>query len=670
MQKSDNQMSYRQFPLPRTVDEETRTVNGIATTEEPVQMPDWDRYEMNDEKLLISGMILPDIGVVPLLDNHNRDRTSDVFGTSHDFLKKKDELHFLATFSDDDVSDKAYKKLQQGHLRDFSIGYNVLEQTYIPPGESAVINGNRYTASAECALRVVTKWELHEVSLTPIGADERAKVRSLFLSKKEQAMPNTKQATTPEATPAVTPVAENPINNVNIEQVKAEAGRKAVDAELERQRTIRGICSIPGTESMTQVFIDERRSVEEVKDLVLKHLSTNKAPVATGDFEIKSGLTENEKFRSAAVDSLVMRKIGKIDKPADGAQGMSRMAFSDMARECLVMAGAYTRNMSKEEVIKRAFALIRTSGVPSMGTSDFTYILSNSAEKVLLNAFGAARVTWKLWMKKGSLSDFKTYDRVRLSDAPDMDLVYEGGEVNYGKLTDSREQIKLYTYAKNLAFSREALINDDLSAFDPFAMYGRRCALKVEAIAYAPIVNNVAMADTGVLFNTSAVTVTGGHANKAGTGAAPSASTINDGEIAINAQKGPNGSELGLVAKYLIYGMYHKANAFITLNSFALPTAQMSSGVANPMKDEAYNGGYTPILVPTFGSTFKRWFLATDYNDEPNIEVAFLDGVETPTLTENDQSPSHVTGSKVYQALIDVAAKPLSYRGMYENAGE
>jgi hypothetical protein len=633
----------------------------VATTEDPVLMPDYERWEMVPEVLLMSGLELPEVGSVPLLDSHNRESTDDILGTAHDFTVEEDELVCKATFSASDEGEKAMLKAEEGHLKDASVGYTPLKTIYIPEGESLVQNSKSYTGP----MNLVTKWRLLELSLTPIGADARAKIRSLLQNKGGQEMPSEiKNVVTNEKPEEVA---------VNLDAVRKESEEKGRKMELDRQREIKGICQIPGTEELCQKFIDEGRSVSETKDMVLKHLSESKAPVSTSDYDIRAGATQTEKFRDAAVDSLTMRKVA-VANPAAGASSLSRMGFVDLARECLAQTGVRTIGMGKEEILRAAFgrssigtSIIGRTSVPSMGTSDFDYILANSANKILLQAFAQTRSTFQQWMKIGQLNDFKTYDRVRLSDAPGFDLVPEGGEVKYGALSNTREQIKLYTYAKNLAFTREALINDDLSAFDPFMMYGSAAKRKIEAIAYSPLTDNPTMADTGALFNSTAVTSAGGHANLAGTASDPSASTISDGEMAMWAQAGPNGTELGIRPKFFISGIYHKANIFILLNSMSLPIAQMSSNVANNLRDMDFNGGYVPILSPVFASTNRKWFLATEYTQEPTIEVAFLDGIQNPTVTEFDQSPN--TLGKVYQAVIDVAAKALSFRGMYENAG-
>ena len=77
------------------------------------------------------------------------------------------------TYSDTDEGKSAAQKTREGHLTDYSIGYRVLESFFVPDGQKQMIAGDEY----EGPVKVATKWELKELSATPIGADEFAKAR-------------------------------------------------------------------------------------------------------------------------------------------------------------------------------------------------------------------------------------------------------------------------------------------------------------------------------------------------------------------------------------------------------------------------------------------------------------------------------------------------------------
>ena len=164
-----------------SLDEGSRSVEAIFATEEPVTVMDWQRYEPIDEILRLDGAEIPD--QVPMLESHMRWSIDSVFGSARQFridgAQGLCRLYFAAPMANvaDDPIERAYQKVRGGHLRDVSAGYRALEFTDIPAGQSATVKGRTYTARQR-TLRITTRWALREVSLVPIGADARSKIRA------------------------------------------------------------------------------------------------------------------------------------------------------------------------------------------------------------------------------------------------------------------------------------------------------------------------------------------------------------------------------------------------------------------------------------------------------------------------------------------------------------
>ena len=98
----------------------------------------------------------------------------------------------------------------------------------------------------------------------------------------------------------------------------------------------------------------------------------------------------------------------------------------------------------------------------------------------------------------------------------------------------------------------------------------------------------------------------------------------------------------------------------ITLSA-ALPEADMSSGVVNPFKAKL-----TPVVDATqdlYDSD--AWYLFPDKTASDAIEVAFLDGVQTPYL--EDMIDFDTDGIK-YKCRIDFGVGAMSSR-IIKNAG-
>lgn len=180
---NDKELSYRTSSvLESTVSSEKRSVDAIAATENPVLMPDYDRMEMVPEVLLMSGVKLPETRRIPLLDNHNRATNDDIIGSAVDLRVEDNKLLSRNEFSE--VAKDTFTKVKEGHLKDVSVGYKVDKKIYVPSGKRERIGGRDFTGP----VNVVTSWQVRELSVTPMGADEAAKMRGFQgdpFSKKE-----------------------------------------------------------------------------------------------------------------------------------------------------------------------------------------------------------------------------------------------------------------------------------------------------------------------------------------------------------------------------------------------------------------------------------------------------------------------------------------------------
>lgn len=163
---------YRAYGLtPRSVNEPERTVRALITTETPVLEWDWKRYELVPRILLTSGAQIPGSGQIPFLDSHNRFTTENQLGSARGLEKGKDgvegDLHFSTT------AERQWTMVREGHATDVSAGFQVLAENYVEAGQTLRIQGKDFTGP----VNVAVKWRLYEVSLTPIGADDQAKLR-------------------------------------------------------------------------------------------------------------------------------------------------------------------------------------------------------------------------------------------------------------------------------------------------------------------------------------------------------------------------------------------------------------------------------------------------------------------------------------------------------------
>ena len=170
-----------------SIDVKARSIEAVLATENPVPVLDWNRGEIVDEILLMSGCRR--VEQMQLLHNHRRWDLDDVIGSVRDIVITDKE--FTCRFYFTDVSEhlrqfpedqqallieRTWLKVKQRHQRESSIGYRVLESIIIPAGETQIVRGKQFTAGKR-PLRIATDWLPREGSLTPIAADMAATTR-------------------------------------------------------------------------------------------------------------------------------------------------------------------------------------------------------------------------------------------------------------------------------------------------------------------------------------------------------------------------------------------------------------------------------------------------------------------------------------------------------------
>lgn len=164
-----------------SINEEDRSFEAVVATETPAQI--WDRrtWDIIDEILIAKGGQFPE--QIPLLPNHQRFDVLDVVGSAVDFRLEKNQWVgrgiVARPANEEDEVNKIWRRVADGHIRAVSIGYQVADGGFvdIPPGGKTTVNGRTFEAGGR-TLRISTDWQVHELSLTPIGADELALIRS------------------------------------------------------------------------------------------------------------------------------------------------------------------------------------------------------------------------------------------------------------------------------------------------------------------------------------------------------------------------------------------------------------------------------------------------------------------------------------------------------------
>jgi len=194
--KFDNCFSRAVPVVNESFNEKDLSVDNIVATELPVLVWDWVKWEPVREVLLMEGAMIPESKQVVSLNNHSRFTISDVIGSTREIHLEKN-VRLSKDYTGDVLKGKLFidsgeekiiRLIREKHLTDTSIGYRTFdnETVRIPPNETGIVNGqeikNDYGDGFDLVIR--KKWQLFENSLTPVGADKLAKLKSQTAKEK------------------------------------------------------------------------------------------------------------------------------------------------------------------------------------------------------------------------------------------------------------------------------------------------------------------------------------------------------------------------------------------------------------------------------------------------------------------------------------------------------
>ncbi len=432
-------------------------------------------------------------------------------------------------------------------------------------------------------------------------------------------------------------------------EMKAE--NEILQKEVTRRQNISAIFAAhTGFDTLREKCKDDVAvTVEAAKTLLLNELGKGATPLAQ-DLDISgiisSGRDNRVEFKAAATDALLMREGIVVKEAHPGAADLKRISLISAAETMLQQAGQRITGMNAPAIMDAAMH----------STSDFPSLLANVAGKSLLRAYDEEPGSHRIWTGTEQVADFKLQARDRLSEAPNLDVVYEGGEYKYGSFGESKESYQLLTYGKLFSITRQALINDDLSAFTRLpAAFGQSAVRKESDLVYAILTANPNMSDGVALFHAN-------HSNLAGTGAALSVTTLGAARAAMRLQTGTQGIQaLNITPTYLIVPAALETTAEQLIASLVDPAKSNDTANLNFIRS------LTLVVDARLDAdSTTAWYLAANYNQVETIVLGYLDG--TRGVSYEEKPGWDIDGMEV-KARLDTAAAALDWRGLYKNAG-
>ncbi|MFI8479645.1 ClpP-like prohead protease/major capsid protein fusion protein [Pseudomonas sp. NPDC078700] len=414
-------------------------------------------------------------------------------------------------------------------------------------------------------------------------------------------------------------------------QAKEQSRRVAVTASF-------GGFAAVHADLLNACLLDMSVTPEQAKDKLLAKLGEGTTATATSaHVHVDNGNLVGDSVRNS-----IEARLGLV--AAESSNQFIGMSLMELARASLSHRSIGIAGMDRNGIVGLAF---------THSSSDFGNLLADVARKSMLKGLEEAEESFQKWTAKGTLSDFREASRVDLSTFPSLRVVPEGAEYKYVTVGDRGEKIMLATYGELFSITRQAVINDDLSAMTRVPQLMGRAAIRtVGDLVYAVLGNNPKMSDGKALFHAD-------HNNKLAA-AALSIARIDEAKNKMRTQK-DGASVLNIRPAYLLTPVAMESTAKALLAAEYDP-ALVDAKVPNPVR------GIVEVISDARldEQSVNTTYMSASQSMYDTIEVAYLDGNDQPYL---EQQQGFTVDGAAFKVRIDAGVAPLSWRTMVQLPG-
>lgn len=553
-----------------------------------------------------------------------------------------------------------------------SVGASVEKVVFVEDGETVSANGRTFTGP----LYLVRRSRLNEVSFVALGADDSTSARLA--------------ASAAEHTVRVEPMTleqfaeKNGFVLANLDEKQTAFVKASFDAEQAKAAVTQGNARVAATQSVNsdttpppqvqatkktleQIFEEDRKEQERQDEITritaealkarpfmrdeLKRMSAAAIEAKTDVLQYEVALMRtcsapapvagrrrdrkaSEKTISAALCIAGGLEKAELEKAFDEQtleaaeeqfpQGIGLGELLLMAARENGYTDLSTRNV--KQLLKAALP----DDVKGTGFSTFSLsgILGSTANKFLAAGFMAVESTWREIAAIRSVKDFKTITSYSLTGGMIYEEVGADGELKHATLGEQSYTNRVKTYGRMFAITRQDIINDDLDALTAIPRkLGRGAALKLNDVFWTLFLNNSAF-------------FTSGRGNYTeGSATALSIDALTTGEALFLNMTDPDGYPMAITPAILLVPNVLNVAGSQLMNSTTIvdgsATAKQPNTNPHAGKFRVVRSSYLSNSAYTGYST-TAWYLLADPSDMPVVEVAFLNGKDTPTVESAD----------------------------------
>jgi hypothetical protein len=519
----------------------------------------------------MAGMQLP--ATVPVVVGHDY-ALGSIVGQGRPFIEAGQIIVEGEILADNENARQVAALGAAGYQFQASVGADVRRHQKIDAEGVTTVNGTAHIGP----VRVVKASSLREVSFVTLGADAATSVAIAAEADEEFSMAdNANQTPTEEpVTAAVEATASVAV------ETKPEVDHAEVIASLTQK--------VSNMEKLLATR-DERPAAPAI------HMAqpTSRSPeVIEAAFALQGNLPNVEK----QYDAKTLEAAGKIQRTTSLGEVLLSAAEE----------GGYTGSR------RISAATLRPILAAAWATHSISGILSATVNKFLLAGFNGVESSWRSISSVRSVNDFKALTSYRLNGGMKFEKVAPGGELKNAAVSDESRTISAETYGIMTSVTRNDLINDDLGALTAVPQrIGRGGALKLNDVFWA------SFQDDSAFFTT-------GRGNKKTTAGALSLSNLKAIATLFRKLKDPDGNPVAVEPRVLLVPSDIELSAAEIMGSALLVGGSSAGPNVNVL------AGRYQVVSTSYLSSAEDYYLLASPADMPVMEVAFLNGVQSPIV--------------------------------------
>ncbi len=616
----------------------------------------------------LDGLDIPDRSV-PIRFNHDPEQG---VGHADSVVVEGSSLVVSGSISRDTPAARDVAKSgKSGFPWQMSIGARVIDMKFVPKGRTVQANGRVFDGPVYVAL----KSSLGEISFVDYGADDRTEARiAASAAQNEDGKMDEKLKMYIEARGFT-------VDELTEEQIQAmEKDWKESTKEVDPPKKVEAKADEDDEPSIKDQI--RAQALSETKRIAEIH----KAADGNAEIEAKAieedwdaNRTELEVLRDKKpATPAIHAKTQEADKniieaaagltggisedillKAHGEEVMDKASkFRGIGIQAMMRMAARTEGIELPEFTGKGGEFIRAA----ISTLSVPNILSNVANKSLLEGYNFVDQTWKEFVKTASVNDFKQHTRIRMTSDFKFLPVGPDGELKHGEVSEDTFTNQADTLGRMFGLSRKNIIDDDLGAF--MAIPQRLGMGAGEAIVDAVYVL--------LLSNPSDFFDADNNNYAEGAITALSIDSLTAAEQLFMEQTKANGRPVGIAPRLILVPPGLKVTAENIHNSRTVnetTTANKPKPVDNPHtgKFAVISSAYLSNTSIT-GYSSLAWYLFAAPQVIAAMEVAFLNGIEQPTV-EQAEANFNTLGIE-FRGYLDFGVAMQDYRGAVKMKGE